>query len=267
MIRKQRAGEFLYFLVAAFLMGNAPTAGSAATTEVQPNVDLQTILTRMEAHNRFRAQTLHSYSVERSYKVENKRLNRVAQLSATMIYVAPDEKVFEVHSYEGSSFVRRGVINRMIEAEQKAARSDQQSKNAITSENYEFELLRKETLEIRPQYVLRAKPRRKDQLLLDGLIWVDAEDFAVTRITGKPVKNPSFWTRRVDFTQEYQKIGPYWFASRNTSVTQVLLFGKTTSDLEYSNYQINQPGLAERAAEIRKRGDTLETQIDAQDKK
>lgn len=255
------------FLLAALSIASTALKASDVPVKVKPKVDLQAILAGMEAHNRFRDENLRSYSVDRSYKVENKRLNKIAQLKATMIFVAPDEKVFEVHSYEGSGFMRRGVINRMIDTEQKTARSDQRAKNAITPENYEFEWLRSEIVNERPQYVLRAKPRHKDRLLFDGAIWVDAEDFAITRIQGKPAKNPSFWTRKVDFTQEYQKIGPFWFAARNTSLTHVFLFGKTTTDLEYANYQINQPGLAERAEEIRKRGDKLEIQIDAKDKK
>jgi hypothetical protein len=47
----------------------------------------------------------------------------------------------------------------------------------------------------------------------------------------------------------------------------VFIFGRTTTEIVYSNYQINQPGLAERAEEIRKRGDKLEIQMDPKDKK
>jgi hypothetical protein len=188
-------------------------------------------------------------------------------VTATMIFVAPGEKLFEIHSSSGTGFMRRGVINRIIETEQRNALPDQQPKSAISPDNYMFEWVGTEARQGRPQYVLYAKPRRKDQLLFDAKIWVDAEDFAVTRIEGRPAKNPSFWTRKVDFTHEYEKFGPYWMPVRNLSVTQVFIFGRTTTEIVYSNYQINQPGLAERAAEIRKRGEKLEIQMDPKDKK
>lgn len=242
----------------------AQTVSSSAGS---PSPDVKTIVAQLEEHNRQREARLENYSVERSYKVENKRINKSAEVAATMIFVAPGEKLFEIRSASGTGFMRKGVINRIIETEQKNALPDQKPKSAITTANYSFEWVGTGILKGRPQFVLHAKPLRKDQLLFDAKIWIDTEDFAVSRIEGRPAKNPSFWTRKVDFTHEYEKIGPFWLPVRNHSVTQVFIFGKTTTELEYTNYQINQPGLAERAEEIRKRGDKLEIQMDPKDKK
>ncbi|MDD5542227.1 MAG: outer membrane lipoprotein-sorting protein [Acidobacteriia bacterium] len=247
---------FLWFSWTSFI-----TAADRTTPEVK------TLVQQMEQHARERDALLKNYSVDRVYKVENKRLGMVAEESAAMIFLAPGEKLFEIRSQSGSTFLRRGVINRIIDTEQKNAVPAEKPKTAITSDNYEFEWLGQETVNGRPQYILHAKPRRKDLLLFDAKIWVDVEDLAVTRIEGRPAKNPSFWTRKVEFTHEYQKFGPFWLPVRNHSVAQVFLFGKTTTELEYSNYQINQPGLEERAAEIRKRGNKLEIQIDSKDKR
>ncbi|MBZ5551898.1 MAG: hypothetical protein LAO21_04190 [Acidobacteriia bacterium] len=256
------------WLLCALLLGTMPglPAQTGPSTE-KPLPDLQSILTGMAKHNQFRDHTLQTYSVDRIYKVENKRFNKSAEVVARMIFVAPGEKLFEIHSTAGTGFMRKGVINRIIETEQKNAVPDQQSKSAISPDNYTFQLLGREVRKGREQYVLHAKPRRKDLLLFDAKIWVDAEDFAVTRIEGRPAKNPSFWTRKVDFTHEYEKFGPYWMPVRNRSMTQVFIFGQTTTEIVYSNYQINKPELAERAAEIRRRGDKLEIQIDSKDKK
>lgn len=268
--KNQLPAAGLLILFVSFLLAGRPAgadqghADAPALAPSTPKIELKDVLQKMAAHNRRREQELQSYAVERVYKVENKRINKSATAQATMIFVAPDLKEFEVHSAEGSGFMRKGVINRIIDAEQKSA--SQPSKNAMIPENYEFELLRQETRNDRPQYVLRAKPRHKDRLLFAGTLWVDAEDFAVTRIEGHPAKNPSFWTRKVDFTHEYQKFGSFWFPVRNESVSQVFLFGKTTTEVDYSHYQINQPELPARAAEIRKRGNHLEIQIDPKDK-
>jgi len=213
-----------------------------------------------------RDRTLHSYSCDRVYKVENKRVNRSATVNVTMVYVYPEEKLFEVHSYSGMGFMRKGVLNRLIETERENSHGVLKSRIAMSDENYDFQHLRSATVNGRLQYVMSAKARRKDKLLFNGTIWVDAEDGAVTRIEGRPAKSPSFWTRKVDFAQEYQKYGPYWFPARNTSVTQVFVFGRTTTDIEYTNYQVNRPELLERAAEIRKRGEKLEVQIDKKDR-
>lgn len=256
------------WLLCALLLGAMPSL-SAQTVPASENPvpDLQSILAGMAKHNQARGESLHTYSVDRIYKVENKRINKSAEVTATMIFVAPGEKLFEIHSASGTGFMRKGVINRIIETEQKNALPDQQPKSAISPDNYLFEWVGTEVLQGRRKYVLYAKPRRKDLVLFDAKIWVDAEDFAVTRIEGRPAKNPSFWTRKVDFTHEYEKVGSYWMPVRNYSTTQVFIFGRTTTEIVYSNYQINQPGLAERAEEIRKRDDKLEIQLDPKDKK
>lgn len=243
-----------------------PAGQNAAAPTPAEKIDSATIAAKMAAHNRMRERTLHNYAANRVYKVENKRVNKSAMVKTTMVFVQPDEKLFEVHSYSGMGFLRKGVLNRLIETERENSRANLKAKVAMSAENYDFEYLRSEMVNDRLQYVVRARARRKDKLLFNGTIWVDAEDFAVTRIEGRPAKNPSFWTRKVEFIQEYEKQGPYWFPARNTSVTQVFIFGRTTTEIEHTNYQVNRPELFEKAAEIRKRGEKLEVQIDARDR-
>ena len=228
--------------------------------------ELASIVAKMAGHNQMRDRTLHNYACERIYSVENKRIGKSATVNATMVFLEPDEKLFEVRSYSGTGFMRKGVLNRLIETEQVNSRGIQKNKTAFSTDNYDFEYIRSEMVNGRLQHVLRAKARRKDKLLFNGNLWVDAEDFAVTRIEGRPAKNPSFWTRKVDFVHEYEKHGQYWFPAHNSSVSQVFIFGRTTTEIKYLNYEINQSMLIERAAEIRKRGSNLEVQIDAKDR-
>ncbi len=254
-----------------FLVGLATLTGVCGTavgfSTDAPSMDVKTVVARMEERNREREAMLHNYAVEREYKVENPRFHKQGTVHATMIYVAPHQKVFDIHSSSGTGFICKGVINRIMKAEIDNAKPELKPRSAITTENYEFEWLGEEVVNGRPQYVLRAKPKRKDIYLFDGKLWVEAEDFAVTRIEGHTAKNPSFWIRRVDFTHEYEKVGAFWLPARDHSVAQVFLFGPTTTDLRYTGYRVNEPDLDARAAEIQKRGDKLEIQIDSKDKK
>ena len=78
-------------------------------------------------------------------------------------------------------------------------------KSRITSDNYTFRLIEAGSLDGRTAYVIEAIPKREDKSLFRGRIWVDAEDYALARVEGEPAKNPSFWTRKVHFVQQYQK--------------------------------------------------------------
>jgi hypothetical protein len=233
----------------------------------ESKIDLQTILEKMAAYRRRMAESVEIYAVNRVYKVENKRIGKRAELETMMVFVAPEEKLFEVRTSSGSGFLRKSVLNRLIETERQSARNETRANTAITPDTYAFDFVRQETIKGRLQYLLRAKPREKRLPLFDGVIWVDAEDFAVTRIEGRPVKNPSFWTRKIEFVHEYAKFETFWFPVRNTSAASVLLFGHTTVDVEYGNYRINQPVLRPLAAEMRKRGGQLEIYIDPKDRK
>ena len=87
--------------------------------------------------------------------------------------------------------------------------------------------------------MIQVLPKREDKYLFEGRIWVDAEDFAVVRVEGKPAKNPSFWTRSVHFVQQYHKSGTFWFPLSTESVTEARIFGKTEVTISYFDYQPN----------------------------
>jgi len=59
--------------------------------------------------------------------------------------------------------------------------------------------------------VVKALPRRKDEYLFEGRVWIDSIAFAIVKIAGHPARNPSLWITRADFVREYEKIGHFWF--------------------------------------------------------
>ena len=89
-------------------------------------------------------------------------------------------------------------------------------------------------------YVLDAQPRSKNKFLFRGRIWVDANDFAITRVEGEPAVNPSWWTVKTDFKRRYQKIDHFWLPESNESETKVRVFGTAVLSIEYRDYEITQ---------------------------
>jgi outer membrane lipoprotein-sorting protein len=250
-----------------FILASSFVAGQIAAKAPSAPPDLSTILERMAAHNRMRDKFLTTYSVDREYEIENKRVNKKAALTATMIFVAPEEKLFETTSFSGSGFLRKMVLNRLMETEKQTAQGVSRLNSAISTDNYSFEFVREDLCEGRLMYVLRATPKKKSEVLFEGLIWVDGEDFAVTRVEGRPAKNPSFWIKKISFEHQYAKFGDFWFPVKNTSVTSVRIFGDTTAEITYKNYIINEPSLHEKAALMRNNLVKLETQMPPTDEK
>ena len=89
--------------------------------------------------------------------------------------------------------------------------------------------------------MLRVTPKAENKYLIDGKIWVDATDYSIVRIEGRPARNPSFWTRSVHFVHTYQKVGPFWLAASTESVSEIRIFGTAELTIENSGYTLNPP--------------------------
>jgi hypothetical protein len=79
-------------------------------------------------------------------------------------------------------------------------------------------------------------------------VWVDATDFAVTRIDAEPAQNPSFWTKKSEVHHEYMKVQGFWLPRRNESVSYIRLGGRATLTIEYNNYRVVNSRPSESAA-------------------
>lgn len=157
-------------------------------------------------------------------------------------YQAPNKKEFTIVSESGSGTVRDRVFKKLLEAEQESIQDENQQRSAITLENYSFQLSDYEKTDTDEFYVLDAQPRSKNKFLFRGHIWVNARDFAITRVEGQPVVSPSWWTLRTDFKRSYRKIGDFWLPESNESETKVRVFGTAVLTIEYRDYQITPVG-------------------------
>lgn len=221
--------------------------GPAARIRAQPSpsapareeVSLQEILDRMAVSESVRARTLHHYTSTRTYHFQNQRFRKTAEMTVRLTYRHPGLKDFEVLSESGPGVVRQKVLRRMVESETEASRDELRRLNQITSKNYDFRLARIDHDAGRRVYVLEAMPKGKSKYLIRGEVWVDAEDFAVSRIAGKPAKNPSIWIRDSRFVYRYAKFGAFWLPVSTDSEADALVFGHTEVKIRYQDYRIN----------------------------
>jgi hypothetical protein len=152
----------------------------------------------------------------RIYEVTSAAGRMLGESTVLMHYDFPRAKSFQVLNQRGS---------------QKAA-------SAITPANYRVEPAGEADLDGRHCYLLRAIPRRRDQYLFRGTLWIDAQDLAIARIEGEPAKLPSFWVRKVRFVRSYRKAGDFWLPAEDTSVSEVKIFGSHTLTIRYSDYML-----------------------------
>jgi outer membrane lipoprotein-sorting protein len=155
-------------------------------------------------------------------------------------YYTPSKKEFTIVSESGSGTVRSRVFKKLLEAEQESMREENQQRSAVTPENYTFQAVDYQMTDADEFYVLEAQPRNKNKFLFRGRIWVNAKDFAITRVEGEPAQNPSWWTVKTDFKRSYQKIGNFWLPESNESETKVRILGTAILTISYGEYQITE---------------------------
>lgn len=108
-------------------------------------------------------------------------------------------------------------------------------------------MVRAAMLDGRKSYLINVVPKRREERLFEGQIWVDAQDYALARVEGKPARNPSFWIRSVHFVHTYKKSGLFWFPFSTESETDVRIFGSTSVDISYFDYSPNPVAAPETA--------------------
>src|SRR5439155_20948783 len=146
---------------------------------------------------------LRDYTSVRHYSLRNQRFDTRATMTVRMTYRFPGQKRFEVMEESGSPTVRKKVLRRMLESELEASRDvARRESTQITPANYTFRLVGSETVSGRQCFVLQADPKTRNQFLFKGRLWVDSDDYAVTRIEGTPAQNPSIWLRKTTFRSE-----------------------------------------------------------------
>jgi hypothetical protein len=211
------------------------TLASAQTSNPLPSTDA--VVARMMELDAQRQSELTGYMAIRRYAAVNKK--RHAEMVVRVTCSSDGAKQFSIVSEEGSHSIRKHVFYKLLNEEAEASRRGTRSSTRLTPENYDFQLLGQENLQSGPAYVLAVKPKTGNKYLIDGKIWVNASDYAIVRIEGRPARNPSFWVRSVHFVHTYQKVNQFWFASSTHTTSHILIFGASELTIENSDYALN----------------------------
>jgi hypothetical protein len=212
--------------------GNVSTASAPLSTDQ--------VVDNLIRRNQERAQTLLHSEATRVYRLVYQGFpgDREAEMTVEATYDRPSSKEFKVISQSGSKLVVNRVFKKLMDGEKEAAQPATSAKTQLNRDNYTFELVSYEPSQTGGQYVLRVNPKSNSKYVYRGQVWVDATDFAVTRIEAEPAQNPSFWTKKSEIHHEYKKVQDFWLPAKNESVSYIRLGGHATLTIEYKDYRV-----------------------------
>jgi hypothetical protein len=220
---------FLY-LVAGMARASPQTGNSVPTVE--------TIIVRMaqaRAENRVR---LRPYVVTRNYKLFGRDESKAkSEVTADVAFVPPDSKKYTIQETNGSG-VGQVLVRRMLAGEAEVEK-DHLSTD-LSADNYDFRFIREADVSGQRCYVLELLPRRKEQHLLHGDIWVDADTYLPRRFEGEFAKSPSWWVRDVSITFTYGDVGGMWLQTATEAAANVRILGRSTMVSRDVKYKITE---------------------------
>ena len=142
-------------------------------------------------------EVLTSYRAFRRMHAKSEKFNQEGWLDA---WTEMDANGFRytIVSERGSDYVRNKVLKAVLQREQEIVAGGA-DKAALTEENYTFS---EGESEPGLRYVL-LKPKRKDVMLVEGRMVLNADSGDLLRVEGKLSKNPSFWTSLVNVIRHF----------------------------------------------------------------
>ena len=213
------------------------TIASAQTSDPLPLAN--DVVAKMMQFDAQRQSELKGYTATRRYFAANKQ--RRAEMVVRVDCDGNGAKQFSIISEQGSGSIRKHVFHKLLSEETEASRRGTRNSTRLIPANYDFQVVGQEMLDTGSTYVLAVSPKTATKYLIDGKIWVDANDYSIVRIEGRPARNPSFWVRSVHFVHTYQKVGQFWFASSTHTTSEIRIFGESELTIQNSDYSLIPP--------------------------
>lgn len=206
--------------------------GLAQAANMPTGLSIDQITTRIDQADRDKQANMPEFSVTRKYVLYNTHMKTDAEMLVKVSYRKGEGKTFEILQTSNAEGMSKRVFQHLIDAEKDPVREE---RSRLNSRNYTFDLAGMDRVGGRQCYVLELHPRWKRKELMNGRVWVDAEDFGIAKLEGNPAANLSFWVGKPHITQTWTKTGDYWMAAENHSHSESRLLG--TSDLTVRNME------------------------------
>ncbi len=182
--------------------------------------------------------TLASYSDEVTIQAEVQASSQTGDVSVKEAFAAPHTLSYSSARFSGDGFINHNVITRLLESNVDRVRLGMASKTAILGSNYNFSYKGAQQFGGRSVYRFAVVPRHKITGLFEGEILLDPLSGHILRAAGRLSKSPSWWIKRVEFTQDYADIGKFTLPVHTWSVTEARMIGRVMVTMRRHGYEV-----------------------------
>lgn len=209
-----------------------------------PELALQSFLKRSSEQG----QKLAGYRDETIVTAELPDTNQRGEYQLERTYTAqPKTLAFSNAHFTGDGFVKTNVITRLLQSEVDHVEKSDPEETAVNFKNYKFYYKGMENLDGRDLHVFQLKPRHKAPGLFKGRIYLDVHTASLRRMEGTLAKQPSFFIKSLEFTQEFDDIDGFNFPTLLHSSAKARIIGRAVVDIVHRAYRVQAAAPVEAA--------------------
>ena len=178
---------------------------------------------------------LREYRAFRRLEASNDKFNKAAWLEAWTEVDAAGFR-YDIVSEGGSAYICNRVLRAALEREKALWNSALSARSNLTTANYDFIGA---SLDASGLMRVTVKPKRQDELLINGVIILAPDTGDLLRVEGHLAKSPSFWTSRIEVIRTYRRIDGVRVPVHTESIAQVKMAGASSFAVSYEYETIN----------------------------
>ena len=182
---------------------------------------------------------LQGASMEVDIEAEVPKLHKSGRLHALRRISNLGRITYELLRFEGDRSIKNDVIARYLTAESEALKSETAAL-AVTPANYKFKYKGLIVTEGRKVHVFHVTPRKKKVGLYVGELWLDPQTHLPVRESGRLVKNPSIFLKKVEFVKDYLIQGGVSVPSSIKTTVETRIVGKASLSVAFSAVSLTQ---------------------------
>lgn len=204
----------------------------------QANANAQ-LIQKIDASVQAREQGLLGYTVNERYMVFRNHDERhpVAEMVVKTTYQKDVGKDFSIVSESGSELMRR-VLEVILDNERRLTRPANRTAAVIAPANYEMSVKGSAEIDGRNCVAVAIKPRHPSEFVMNGTVWVDAQDGSIVRLEGITARSPSIFSGASEVFRQYTMIDGFPVATHARAVSNSWLVGQTVITIDYTDYEI-----------------------------
>lgn len=191
---------FVRWLTSLLLLAGALTAAESVSNP-RP---AEEVLKRYLAATGSQRTALRDVSMEVDIEANIPALKKSGRLTALRHISKVGKVTYEVLSFMGDNMIKRDVIARYMTAEVKSSSNGEADAIAINAENYRFRYRGMYGDGDWRLHLFELKPRKKRAGLFEGWLWVEDRTGLPVRESGRFVRTPSVFLKRVEFVRDYE---------------------------------------------------------------